>query len=200
MFAQEKAIGFDAGPQQLGAVRNFTFHFRKQRVADVGIERRRIGMTRGRAGHRNAAAGALVQTERIGRARELKIDKLKAVRDYEANSSRQLIGDVLQPLPDQVAQLKPTHHRRAHRHGARADTVFLITGQIDQLTHPRQGVGQTRHRRSRKPASIGNFQVAEPGLMALEAAQYIESPRHHLNNVALPRQIAGELSLFAEPF
>jgi hypothetical protein len=36
--------------------------------------------------------------------------------------------------------------------------------------------------------------------MAFEAAQYVEGARHHLNDIALARKIAGEHSLFAEPF
>src|ERR1035437_4257719 len=60
-------------------------------------------------------------------------------------------------------------------------------------------MGQARHRRSRQTAAIGNFQIAEPRLMAFEAAQYVERARHHLNNVALTRKIAGEHSLFTEP-
>src|ERR1035437_6227217 len=60
-------------------------------------------------------------------------------------------------------------------------------------------MGQARHRRSRQTAAIGNFQIAEPRLMAFEAAQYVERARHHLNNVALTRKIAGEHSLLTEP-
>ena len=94
---------------------------------------------------------------------------------------------------------KPRHHRGAHRHRARADAVFLVARQIDQLAHPGQRVGQPRHRRSRQAAAIGNFQIAEPRLVALEAAQHVERARHHLNDVALACQIAGEHSLLAEP-
>jgi hypothetical protein len=36
--------------------------------------------------------------------------------------------------------------------------------------------------------------------MALEAAQYVEGARHHLDDVALACKIAGEHSLLAEPF
>jgi hypothetical protein len=36
--------------------------------------------------------------------------------------------------------------------------------------------------------------------MAFEAAKYVEGARHHLNDVTLAREIAGEHSLLAEPF
>src|SRR5882672_2220002 len=199
VFAQKAAVGFETGPQQFGVFRNFTLHFRQQGVADISIERRRVGMARGRAGHGDAAAGAGVQAKRVGRTGKLEIDEMETIRNDESDRSRQLFGDVLQPQPDQVAQLQPPHHRGAHRHRARTDTVFLIARQIDELAHPGQRVGQARHRRSRQTAAIGNFQVAEPRLMAFEAAQYIESARHHLNDVSLTCKIAGEHSLFAEP-
>jgi hypothetical protein len=35
--------------------------------------------------------------------------------------------------------------------------------------------------------------------MTLEAAQYIEGARNHLNNVAIAGKIAGQHSLFTEP-
>ncbi len=50
-----------------------------------------------RARHRDAAAGAFMQTERVGRSRKLEIDQMKTIRDHEANGSRQLLGDILQP-------------------------------------------------------------------------------------------------------
>ena len=124
---------------------------------------------------------------------------MEAIRNDEADGSRQLLGDLLQPQPDQVAQLQAPHHRGAHRDRARTDAVFLVARQIDELAHPGQRMGQARHRRSRQPAAIGDFQIAEPRLMALEAAQHVERARHHLNDVALACQIAGEHSLFAEP-
>ncbi len=200
VFVQGAAVVLDTGPQQFGAVGNFAFHFREQRVADVDVERRRVGVTRGGARHRDAAAGAFMQTERIVRARKLQIDEMKPVRNHKADGARQLLGDILQPQPDQVAQLQAAHHRGAHRHGTGADAVFLVARQINQLAHPGQSVGQSRHRRSRQPAAIGDLQVAEPRLVALEAAQHVESARNHLNNVALACEIAGEHSLLAEPF
>ena len=135
------------------------------------VERRRIGMARGRARHRDPAAGRFMQTERIGRTGIFEIDQMEAVGNHEADGARQLFGDILQPQPDQVAQLQAAHHRGAHRHRARADTIFLVARQIDELAHPGQRVGQARHRRSRQPAAVGNFQIAEPRLVALEAAQ-----------------------------
>src|SRR5882672_1283413 len=199
VFAQEAAVGLDTGPQHFGALGNLAFHFRKQRVADIFIKRRGVGMARSGARHGDAAAGAFMQTERVGRTGKLEIDQMKAIRNDEAHGSRQMLGDILQPQPDQVAQLQPAHHRGAHRHRARTDAIFLVARQIDELAHPGQRVGQARHRRSRQTAAIGNFQVAEPRLMAFEAAQYIERARHHLDDVSLTCKIAGEHSLFAEP-
>ena len=117
----------------------------------------------------------------------------------ETDGAGYSLGDVLQLQPDQVTQLLPTHHRRTHRHGARADPIFLIHRQIGELTHAGQRVRQPRHRRAGQTATIGNLEVAEPGVMPLETAQDIERPRHHLDDVALARQIAGEDSAFAEP-
>jgi hypothetical protein len=36
--------------------------------------------------------------------------------------------------------------------------------------------------------------------MALEAAQDVERPRHHLDHITLACEIAGEHSLLAKPF
>src|SRR5882762_6555621 len=199
VFAQKAAVGLDTGPQQFGACRTFTFHLRQQCVADILIERRRVGVARGRARHGDATAGAFMQTECVGRTGKLEIDEMETIRNHEPDRSRQLFGDVLQPQPDQVAQLQPLHHRGAHRHRARTDAVFLVARQIDELAHPRQRVREPRYRRPRQTAAIGNFQVAEPRLMAFEAAQYIERARHHLDDVSLTCKIAGEHSLFAEP-
>src|ERR1700687_2432436 len=199
VFAQKAAVVLDTGPQQLGSVRNFTIHFRQQGVADILVERSRIGMARGGTRHRDAPAGAFMQAERVGGTGKLKIDKVETIRDDEAYGSRQLFGDILQPQPDQVAELQAPHHRGAHRDCARADAVFLVARQIDELAHPGQRVRQARHCRSRQPAAIGNFQIAEPRLMALEAAQYVERARNHLDYVALTCQIAGEHSLLTKP-
>src|SRR6185437_5166926 len=76
-----------------------------------------------------------------------------------------------------------------------ADAVFLITRQIDKLSHPRQRVGEPRHRRSRQPSAVGDFEIAESRLMALEASQDVERARHHLDDIAFACQIAGEHSL-----
>src|SRR5436190_1249171 len=84
----------------VGAIGQFALHFGKQGVADILIERRGVGMTRRRARHRDAAAGAFMQTERVGRAGELEIDQMKTVRNDEADGARQLLGDILQPQPD----------------------------------------------------------------------------------------------------
>jgi hypothetical protein len=124
---------------------------------------------------------------------------VETIRNYEADGARQLLGDVLQPQPDQVAKFQATHHRGAHRHRAGADAVFLIARQIDELAHPRQRMGETRHRRTRQAAAIGNFQIAEPSIMVFETAQHVERARYHLDNIALSREIAGEHSVFAEP-
>ena len=90
-----------------------------------------------------------MQTERAGRAGKLEIDQMKAIRDDEPDGAGQLFGDILQPQPDQIAQLQPAHHRGAHRNRAWPDPVFLIARQIDELPHPGQRVGQARNRRSR---------------------------------------------------
>src|ERR1700722_9729182 len=124
VLAQKAPVALDARPQQLGTIGTFALHFREQGVADIGIECRGIGVTGRRARHRDAAAGAFMQTERVCRAAIFEIDQLKAVGDHEADGPRQLLGDVLQPQPDQVAQLQAAHHRRAHRHRARRDAVF----------------------------------------------------------------------------
>ena len=79
-----------------------------------------------------------------------------------------------------------------------ADSSTHAVGSL-QLSHPGQGVGQARYRRSRQPAAVGNFQIAEPRLVALEAAQHVERARHHLNDIPLAGKIAGEHSLLAEP-
>src|SRR5258707_164014 len=199
LFAKEAAVVFQTRPQQLGVVGNFPFHFREQGVADIGIERCRIGMARGGARHGDAAADGFMETDCVVGARIFEIDEMKTIGNDEADGSRQLLGDVLQPQPDQIAQLQATHHRGAHRDCARTDAVFLITRQIDELAHPGQRVGQARHGRSRQSAAIGNFEVAEPRLMALEAAQDVEGARHHLDDVTLACEIAGEHSLFTQP-
>ena len=179
---------------------HLALHFGDQGVADIGIERRGVGKAGRGARHRDAAAGAFVQAERVRRAREFEIDQMEAIGNDEADGARQLIGDVLQPQPDQVAKLQALHHRGAHRHRARTDAVFLVARQIDELAHPRQRVGEPRHRRARQAAAAGNFQIAEPRFMTLEAAQDVERPRHHLDHVALACEIAGEHSLLAKPF
>jgi len=118
-----------------------------------------------------------MQAGRVRGTGIFEIDEMEAVRDHEADRPRQLLGDVLQAEPDQVAELQALHHRGAHRYRARPNTVFLVARQIDELPHPSQRVGQARDRGSRQPAAIGDFQVAEPRLMALEAAQHVERAR-----------------------
>ena len=89
VFAQEAAVMLDTGPQQFGAIRNFTFHFRQQGVADIGVERRRIGVASGGTRHGDATSRAFMQTERIGGAGKLEIDKVKTVRNDKSDRSRQ---------------------------------------------------------------------------------------------------------------
>src|SRR5665213_67395 len=125
VFAQELAVGLDTRPQQFGAIWKFTRHFHQQRVADIDVEGRGIGVAGCGGRHRNAAAGALVQAERVGGAAVLEIDQMKAVRNDKTDGAGQLLGDILQPLPDQVAQLQAPHHRSAHCDCAGADAVFL---------------------------------------------------------------------------
>jgi hypothetical protein len=112
-----------------------------------------------------------MQTERVGGAGKLKIDKVETVGNDEPDGSRQLFRDILQPQPDQVTKLQAPHHRGAHRHRARADAVLLVARQVDELAHPGERMGQARYRRSRQAAAAGNFQIAEPRFVALEAAQ-----------------------------
>ena len=99
------------GRSSFARFRNLAFHFRHQRIADIGIERRRIGMARRRARHRDTAAGAFMQAECVGRAGKFEIDQMKTVRDDEADGARQLLGDILQTQPDQIAKLQAPHHR-----------------------------------------------------------------------------------------
>src|SRR5436309_4897404 len=200
VFAQMVAVVLDARLQQSRVSGTLALHFGNQGVADIGIERCGVGKAGRGARHRDAAAGAFVQAERVRCPREFEIDQMEAIGNHEADGTRQLIGDVLQPQPDQVAKLQPLHHRGAHRHRAWTDTVFLVARQIDELAHPRQRVREPRYRRSRQTAAAGNFQIAQSRLMTLEAAQDVERPRHHLNHITLACEIAGEHSLFAKPF
>ena len=73
VFTQEGAVGYDTRAQQFGAFGNFTFHFQKQGVADVLIERGCIGMPSGGARHGDATAGAFMQTEGVGGPRKLQV-------------------------------------------------------------------------------------------------------------------------------
>ncbi|MEZ0062467.1 hypothetical protein ABIF26_008010 [Bradyrhizobium elkanii] len=82
---------------------------------------------------------------------------------------------------------------------ARADAIFLVARQIDQLSHPRQRVRQSRHRRTRQAAAVRDLEIAEPGFVSLEAPQHIEGARHHLDDIAIAC-LAGEHSLPAKPF
>ena len=200
VFAQMAAVVFDARLQQSGVSRNLALHFGDQGVADVGIERGSVGKSGRGARHRDAAAGAFMQTEGVRCTREFEIDQMIAIGNHEADGARQLIGDVLQPQPDQVAKLQPLHHRGAHRHRAWTDTVFLVARQINELTHPRQRVREPRYRRPRQTTAAGNFQIAQSRFMTLEAAQDVERPRHHLDHITLACEIAGEHSLLAKPF
>src|ERR1700692_235408 len=184
-FAHKSTVGLQARPQQPGLLRHFALHFRKQGVTDLGIECGGIGMARGGACHRDATACRRAKTERVGGTADLKIDQMKAVRNDEADRAGQLLGDLLQPQPDQVAQLLAPHHRGAHRDRAWTNAVFLVAGQIDQLAHPRQRVGQPRYRRARQPAAVGDFQITKPRFMALETAQHVKRARHHLDHIAL---------------
>src|SRR5581483_7425839 len=168
LLAQQTAIVLDARPQQLAPIGHLALHLRDQRVANGRLERRGIGMA-GRSGrNRDAAAGRLMQAERVRGAGIFEIDEMEAVRDHEADRARQLLGDILQALPDQVAQLKALHHRGAHRHRARADAILLVARQVNELAHAGQRVRQARHRRARQAAAVGNLEIAEPRLVALE--------------------------------
>ena len=107
VLAQKAAVVLEARPQQLGAFGNLALHFRQQGVADILIERGRIGVARSRTRHGDAAAGGGIQAQRVGGAADLEIDEMKAIGNYEADCPRQLLGDILQPQPDQVRSCKP---------------------------------------------------------------------------------------------
>src|SRR6185312_9614835 len=81
---------------------------------------------------------------------------------------------------------------------ARPDPILLVARQIDELAHPRQRVGEPRHRRARQSAAARDFEIAEPRLVALEASQHIERPRYDLNDVAVAGKLTGEHSLPAQ--
>src|SRR5258705_6599441 len=198
VLAQMAAGVFYARLQQPRVTRDLALHFGDQGVADIGIERGGVGKAGRGVRHRDPAAGAFVQAERVRGPREFEIDQMEAIGNHEADGTRQLIGDVLQPQPDQVAKLQPLHHRGAHRHRAWTDAEFLVARQIDELARPRQRVREPRYRRPRQTTAAGNFQIAQSGFMTLEAAQDVERPRHHLNHIALARQVAGKHSLFAK--
>ena len=124
---------------------------------------------------------------------------MKTVRDDEAHGARQVLGDFLQSHANEVTQLEPTHHRGAHGHRARTDTVLLVARQINQLAHPRQRVRQARHSRTRQATTARDFQIAKPCFVTFEAAQNIEGSRHHLNDVALTGGFMRKRSLPAQP-
>ena len=95
VLLQMAAIVLDARLQDSGVIRNLPFHFRDQGIADIGIEGRGIGKSGRGAGHRDPAAGALMQAERVRRTREFEIDQMEAIRNDEAHRARQLLGDIL---------------------------------------------------------------------------------------------------------
>src|SRR5581483_8191315 len=128
------------------------------------------------------------------------INELKTIRNDKADCARQLLGNLLQPHADEMPQLQTPRHRRAHGHGARTDAVFLVARQIDELAHPRQRMGQSRHRRARQPAAAGNFQIAQSRLVTLEATQDVERSRYYLNNVAFAAAFARNSSHSAQTF
>ena len=199
MFAQKLAVALDAWLQEPGRFGDLALHLRDQSIADLGIERRGIGMARGRGRHGDPAAGALMQAERVGGAGIFEIDEMKTIGNDEADGARQLLCDVREPQPDQVAQLQALHHHGAHRDRARTDPVFLVARQIDELSHPRQRVREPRDRRARQSAAIGDLEIAEPRLVALEASQNVERARYHLDDVILACKITGEHSLPTQP-
>jgi biotin carboxyl carrier protein len=80
-----------------------------------------------------------------------------------------------------------------------ADTVFLVARQINKLPHSRQRMRQSRDRRPRQAAAIGDLKIPEARLVALEASEHVKGARHHLNDIALTCKIASEHSLPAEP-
>src|SRR6516225_4607177 len=103
--AQELAIAFEARRQQPRRFRDLALHLRDQGIADLDVERRGIGVAGGRGCHRDPAAGAFMQAKRVGGAGIFEIDEIEAIGNDKADRAGQLLGDVLQPEADQVAQL-----------------------------------------------------------------------------------------------
>src|SRR5262249_1047272 len=86
-----------------------------------------------------------------------------------------------------------------HRDRTRADAIFLVARQINKLPHSRQRMCQSRDRRPRQAAAIGDLKIPEPRLVPFETSEHVEGARHHLNDIALTCKIASEHSLPAEP-
>src|SRR5438309_11329368 len=103
VFTQEFSVALQTGPPQVGALGNFALHFREQRITDVFVQRGCIGVARGGTGHRDATTRRRTEAERVGGSADFEIDEMKTVWNDEADRSRQLLGDLLQSQPDQVA-------------------------------------------------------------------------------------------------
>src|SRR5262245_11149274 len=101
MLAQMTAAALDARARELRRVRCLALHFIDQGVGHFRVKCSEIGAACRRACHADAAAGAFMQAERIGCAREFEIDEMKSVGDDEADGARQMLSDVLQAQPDQ---------------------------------------------------------------------------------------------------
>src|SRR6516162_256821 len=110
VLSQEAAIVLDARLQHLRDIRDFPLHFGKQSIANLRRERRGISMAGGRGRHCDAAAGHVVQAERIRGARIFEVNEMEAVGDNETECTRQVLGDVLQTQLDQIAKRQPLHH------------------------------------------------------------------------------------------
>ncbi len=155
------------------------------------MQRRRVPVAGRGAGNRDTAAGGRLQADGVVRPRVFQIDHVEPVGGDKPDGARNLLGHVLHQQADQRTKSQAPHHRRAHGNGAGAKPIFLILRQINQLTHPGQRVGQPRHRRARQPATVGDLQIAQPRLMAFEAAHHVEGARHHLDDVVVPGAITG---------
>src|SRR5262249_48768217 len=66
-------------------------------------------------------------------------------------------------------------------------SIFLLLRQIGQLADLGQGQRETRDRRSRKAAAVGNLPIAQAHASTLEAAQDVECARYDLYDLSVFR-------------
>ena len=162
VLVKKRAVGRNARPQLRNVIRKFATRVLEETVARSLIERCEPGVTRRGADDRHAGADAGLHADDAERARIFEIDEIEAIGDQERDRAGNAVGDVLQLAPDQVAKAHAAQHRRAHRHRAGPELVFLVARQIDELPKQRQRLRQARHRRARQAAAHRDFQIAEP--------------------------------------